>query len=224
MDAPSGSHHVCWNNMKLKLGAPSTLQRKSVAHQGVCHNRLKAFSSPLLAPLLPRLPPRFGTVCLYLCCKLVRRSTFIRPPLLYSAPPPPPRSSLQGPSASGSQLIRPGLVTRSGLEWGSRSSPRREARTAMEIWDRRCQSVADSAGFSSSSVCCQAFVWGDRRCTYHVTPFLHVSRCGGGRGKEEEGLCHFRFAFVDSDFLELCTEHTQCTQCSFLKFLLKCVC
>lgn len=37
------SRHVWWNNMKLKLGAPGTLQRKSVERQGVCHNRLKAF-------------------------------------------------------------------------------------------------------------------------------------------------------------------------------------
>lgn len=42
-DVQRSSHHVWWNNVKLKLGAPSTLQRKSVERQGVCHNRLKAF-------------------------------------------------------------------------------------------------------------------------------------------------------------------------------------
>lgn len=42
-DVQRSSHHVWWNNMKLKLGAPSALQRKSAERRGVCHNRLKAF-------------------------------------------------------------------------------------------------------------------------------------------------------------------------------------
>lgn len=96
----------------------------------------------------------------------------------------------------------------------------------MEMWDRRCQSVADGAGFSSSCVCAAKLLSGEIGGA--LITLRHSCTCpavvGRGKEEEEEGLCHFRFAFVDSDFLELCRERRRCTQRSFLTFLLKCVC
>lgn len=58
----------------------------------------------------------------------------------------------------------------------------------MEIWDSRCQSVADRAGFSSS-LCAAKLRCGRSACTY----LLHVPHCGRGMGC----VC----GYATSDFL-----------------------
>lgn len=113
---------------------------------------------------------------------------------------PLPRSSLQGPSASGSstpssQLIRPGLVTHSGLKWGAAANPHRRQR---QRW--RSGTVAVNLLLTkpaSPEVCVlQSFSPGDRRALITLHYSCTCSTVGGG-------ICHFRFAFVDPDFLEL---------------------
>lgn len=71
----------------------------------------------------------------------------------------------------------------------------------MEIWDTRCQSVADKAGFSSS-LCAAPLLSGRSACTYHVTLFLHVPHSGRG------GYATSHLFVVILTFWSLRGEHT----------------